>query len=73
MRRFQATKPGSFWGRMLDKFVESRMRKADQEIRMHLQHMPEDALRRLVPEDVLKRLGLVATLRGSRDLPFVRQ
>ncbi|HEY8267373.1 MAG TPA: hypothetical protein VIG34_01780 [Xanthobacteraceae bacterium] len=70
---FKALKPRPFWARMYDRFLESRARKADQEIRMHLQHMPEDTLRRLVPEHVLKRLGYEATLSGSKNFPFVRQ
>ena len=69
----KAPKSRPFWARMLDRIVEARLRKAEQEIRMHLRHMPEDRLRRLVPEDVLKRLGLVATLSGSKEFPFVRQ
>jgi len=69
----KALKPRPFLARMLDRFVETRLRKAEGEIRTYLQHMPEDRLRRLVPEDVLKRLGYEATLRGSKEFPFVRQ
>jgi hypothetical protein len=52
-----------FWARLLDRFVEARMRQVEREIRNHL---------RFVPEDVLKEAGYRATLGKSKDLPFVK-
>jgi len=53
----------SFWARLFDAFVEARMRQVEREIRNHMH---------LIPEDVLKNSGYHATLRDSKNLPFVK-
>ena len=52
-----------FWTRLYDAFVEARMRQVEREIRNHMH---------LIPEDVLKNSGYRATLRDSKNLPFVK-
>ncbi len=52
-----------FWTRLYDAFVEARMRQVEREIRNHIH---------LIPEDVLKNTGYRATLRDSKNLPFVK-
>jgi len=58
-----ATEPKSFWARLWDAFIESRMRTAEREIRMHLH---------LIPADVLARNGFAATYKDASKLPFVK-
>jgi hypothetical protein len=58
------TRPGrSFIRRLLDAIIESRMRKAEQEIRKHLH---------LLPEDIVEKVGYRVSLKNDRELPFVR-
>jgi hypothetical protein len=52
-----------FWARFADAFIAARMRQVEREMRTHV---------RFVPERYLKEAGLDATLRGSKDLPFVK-
>ena len=52
-----------FWTRVYDAFVEARMRQVEREIRNHIH---------LIPQDVLKNSGYRATLRDSKNLPFVK-
>jgi hypothetical protein len=52
-----------FWARWYDRLIEARMRQAEREIRNHLGY---------VPGNVLKSAGYDATLRNSKDLPFVK-
>ena len=52
-----------FWTRLYDAFVEARMRQVEREIRNHIH---------LIPQDVLKNSGYRATLRDSKNLPFVK-
>lgn len=52
-----------FWARVYDGIVEARTRQAEREIRNHLY---------LIPENGLKSSGYRATLRDSKNLPFVK-
>ncbi len=58
-----ATKTQGFWARLWDAFVESRMKAAEREIRMHLH---------LVPADLLAKSGYAATYKDADKLPFVK-
>lgn len=52
-----------FWARLFDAFAEARMRAAIRELNRH---------RHLVPEDMLKKSGYVATLNDDSRFPFTR-
>ena len=58
-----ATATKGFWARLWDAFIESRMRQAEREIRMHLH---------LIPADVLAQSGYAATYKDAAKLPFVK-
>jgi hypothetical protein len=58
-----STEAKGFMARLWDAFVESRMRQAEREIRMHLH---------LIPEDVLAKSGYAATYKDADKLPFVK-
>jgi hypothetical protein len=53
----------SFLARLYDAFVEARMRAAMRELAMH---------RHLIPEDVLKKAGYIATASNDSAYPFTR-
>ena len=53
---------GLFW-RLYDAFAEARLRAAMREIRRH-QH--------LIPQDVLKQSGYIATASNDSAYPFTR-
>jgi hypothetical protein len=52
-----------FWARAFDRLVEARMRQVERELRTHL---------RYIPEATLKASGYRASLRDSKELPFVK-
>jgi hypothetical protein len=55
-------KPG-FWARLLEAMMEARLRAAMRELNRH---------RHLVPQDLLKKNGYVATLNDDSRFPFTR-
>lgn len=57
-----SAKPG-FWARLYEAFLQARMRAAMRELRMH---------RHLIPQDVLKNSGYLASATDDRTYPFTR-
>jgi len=55
-------KPG-FFARLVDAIIEARLRAAMRELNRH---------RHLVPEDLLKKSGYMATLKDDSRFPFTR-
>lgn len=54
---------GGFWARLYSAFAEARLRAALRELNRH---------RHLVPEDVLKKSGYIATVNDDGKFPFTR-
>ena len=61
----KAAKPEKkgFWTRTLDALIESRMRQAEREIRLH---------RHLIPANLLAENGFKANYKDASKLPFVK-
>ena len=55
-------KPG-FWTRLFDAMVEARTRRAMRAI---------EARQHLIPQNLLKKTGYLATVNNDRRLPFTR-
>lgn len=53
----------SFFRRLLDAIIESRMRKAERELRKYLH---------LLPEETAEKMRFRVSLENDRELPFVR-
>lgn len=52
-----------FWARAFDAMVESRMRQAERELRLHSH---------LIPADALAANGIKVTYKDADKLPFVK-
>lgn len=57
-----SAKPG-FWTRLYAAFIDARMRAAMRELRMH---------RHLIPQDMLKNSGYLASTKDDGAYPFTR-